>query len=204
MTNELSVAYTELNSGELLDKVSFVHDLVVSFQRMQKNKVFRVFYLSGGKSIIEHGFKDGIIKETGHESFELKGAFDEVTRIKYEDVTQFIYLEKNASYNVANDIFKQEIPIKATAIYKYLRGVWDKEQLITITAKDKDYKNIRIITGKIVHLYDVGYMVIRHDDDASACTEMEFGEVMGIQERFKGEENIEFTFINSNNWREKE
>ncbi|AOZ61902.1 hypothetical protein BJ4_279 [Bacillus phage BJ4] len=191
-----------LNNAEELDKVLFVSDLIKSFQRIQKGKQFRFWYRD-----VHHKDKplksvDGRIENSCAQSFDVRSAFDEKTNIQYQNVEQIVFLEGNAMYDLRADLFKHALDITETALFKYLTNIDERRILITVIAKDKDYKIIRTITGRIdVVSAESEVFVVRHDDSPSQCTEIGFEEVMSIQERLQNEESIEFTFINNNSWR---
>ncbi len=193
-----------LNDAEKMDKVIFVRDLFESFQRIQKDKKFRVWYETGKSEGSAFDFVDGKIQRTLNGSVEIYTGFGMSITIGYSSIKQVIYLDTGASYDLSNDIFKQESLVQDTAIFKYLYEVNNRNQLITVIAQDKDYKHIRLITGKIDSLNSVACcFVVRHEENKNTLTSMHFSEVMGIKERNNDVTDIEFDFINSSDWRVK-
>ncbi|ADH03334.1 gp188 [Bacillus phage W.Ph.] len=193
-----------LNDAEKMDKVLFVSDLLKSFQRIQKDKQFRVWYATGKSEGEAFDFVDGTIQRTLNGSVEIYTGFGMSTTIGYSSIKQIVYIDTGASYDLSNTIFKHEVKIQDTSIFKYLYDVKKREQLITVTAKDKDYNRISIVTGKIDSLNSaMCCVVVRHNEDNSMLTTMHFSEIMGVQERGGDESDIEFNFINSNDWRNK-
>ncbi|AUV57911.1 hypothetical protein HONESTABE_274 [Bacillus phage HonestAbe] len=191
-----------LTNAEETDKILFVSDLIKSFQRIQKGKQFRFWYRD-----VHHVDKplksvDGRIANSFLQSFDVKSAFDEITNIQYQNVEQIIFLENGSMYDLRADLFKHALDITETALFKYLTNIDEKRILITVIAKDMNYKIIRNITGRIdVVNAESEVVVVRHDDSPSQCTEIGFEEIMSIQERLQNEDSIEFTFINNNLWR---